>query len=58
MIPATAKMKQEVTNSIIEFFSTDIRPFEIKNGVGSKAFVQKLINIGAAYGRVDASTLQ
>jgi hypothetical protein len=56
MIPATAEMKQEITNSIIEFVSTDIRPFEITNGVGFKVLAQKLIDIGATYGRANAST--
>ncbi|KAG7453645.1 Transposable element Hobo transposase [Solea senegalensis] len=39
-----------------ESHKTDLRPFDIVSGDGFRAVAQSLINVGARYGRVDASS--
>lgn len=52
-----AKAKSEVTDGCVKLCCEDLRPFDIVSGDGFTGVAQILINIGAQYGRVDASSV-
>ncbi|KAG7495041.1 Transposable element Hobo transposase [Solea senegalensis] len=50
------QVKSEVTDACVDLCCQDLRPFDIVSGDGFRAVAQSLINVGARYGRVDASS--
>ena len=52
-----AQSKSEIIDKCVAMCCEDIRPFDIVSGNGFHGLAQGLINIGARYGRVDASSV-
>jgi hypothetical protein len=55
LLPST--LKSEVADELAMMCAKDIRPFAIVDGEGFRAFVQKILDIGAKYGNVDLNDI-
>ncbi|CAL9694246.1 unnamed protein product [Knipowitschia caucasica] len=51
------RLKQAITDKCVDFCTKDLRPFYTVSGEGFQALAQELINIGASYGRIAASSV-
>ena len=52
-IPSSAKA--DVLKSVVNLVVQDLRPLSVVDGAGIKSFVQKLIDVGSKYGKLDAN---